>query len=750
MTITIKEAKVKKIIYYNNQNQWGCFAISYTPEGQTGPLKTGLETTVAGNFEGIYEGCKLELIAEEVEHPKYGKQLQLQHYRVFEDSSSKESIINFLTKSSINGIHKALAQKIYDKFGNDSIDVVLHQTEKLKEVNGIGEKTYEVVKKSVSTYFEMEELLKYCAEIGLNKFALTVQLYKEFGSDAVKMLKENPYQLLVKSEALTFNQVDEIAMRAGIPADDDNRLMFGFLYVLNRESVLRGSTGCADTQLKQIFLKTLGLQSNQLYKYTLTKLAEDSKIYIDNDNVYLAEFYEAERNIARTLHYHSTDLANIYKEEIIEEEIHNFPFTLNDDQIKAIYSCLTHQFSVITSLAGCGKSTISKAILNILNRHEQPVILLAPTAKAAKRLSECTGFSSSTIHRFLKVKDNTLKSFGDVVVPRQATILIDESSMVDVRLFERVLDHIHADTRVILVGDTHQLPSVQAGNLLEDIINAGKFNICYLRDITRQAEDSNIIKYSNMVNEGQFIPLDLKSKDLVCTSAQKTQRSKAVDVLKKSYVSNVEKYGLLNVQVICAYKQGTLGVNNMNKVLKSAVNTTNPVLNEKNEEIFPFQIGDKVRHTINNYDLDVFNGETGVVVDIKNATDWENEEGKDLVIVDYGDRRVTYDKFSANELTLSYASTVHASQGSEYDCVFVILDNEVSNILLVRKIVYTAITRAKKKCYILSVDGCVNTAITNDHYKERLTKLTDFILEGVKTDIADEDFDVDEFDEIPF
>ena len=178
MTITIKEAKVKKIIYYNNQNQWGCFAISYTPEGQTGPLKTGLETTVAGNFEGIYEGCKLELIAEEVEHPKYGKQLQLQHYRVFEDSSSKESIINFLTKSSINGIHKALAQKIYDKFGNDSIDVVLHQTEKLKEVNGIGEKTYEVVKKSVSTYFEMEELLKYCTEIYLKKFALIVQLYK--------------------------------------------------------------------------------------------------------------------------------------------------------------------------------------------------------------------------------------------------------------------------------------------------------------------------------------------------------------------------------------------------------------------------------------------------------------------------------------------------------------------------------------------------------------------------------------------
>lgn len=732
MSVTITEAKVKKLIYYNNQNQWGVFAIIYTPEGQTGKLKSGMETTVAGNFEGIYEGCKLNLVAEEVEHPKYGKQLQLQHFSLIEDSSSKEAIINFLTKSSINGIHKALAQKIYDKFGKDSIDIVLHHTERLKEVVGIGEKTYEVVSKSVSAYFEMEELLKYCAEIGLHKFALVMQLYKEFGNDAVRMLKENPYQLLVMSEALSFNQVDEIALKAGVKADDDNRLMYGLLYVLNRESVLRGSTGCDDMQLKSIYQKTLGIQNNQLYRYALTKLVDERKIYIDDDNVYLAEFYEAEENIAKQLTWHNNEFPNVYDEGIVQEEIHNFDFTLNDDQIKAIYSCLTNQFSVITSLAGCGKSTISKAIIRILDRHGMPVILIAPTAKAAKRLYECTGFNASTIHRFLKVKDNTLKSYDDVIIPRNATILIDEASMVDVRLFEKVLENIHADTRVILVGDTHQLPSVQAGNLLEDIINAGKFNVCYLRDITRQAEDSNIIKYSNMVNEGNFIPLDLKSKDLVCTSAQRTQRQKAVNVIAKTYVSNVDKFGLLNVQVICAYKQGVLGVNSMNQVLKSAINAHNhvetPVTNVE-DNVFPFQIGDKVRHTINNYDIDVFNGETGVVVDMKSATDSDNLDGEDLLIVDFGDRIVKYDKFTANELTLSYASTVHASQGSEYDCVFVILDNEISNILLVRKIVYTAITRAKKKCYILSVDGCVNTAISNDHYKERLTKLCDFIKE---------------------
>jgi exodeoxyribonuclease V alpha subunit len=728
MPITIENAKVKKIIFYNNQTHWGVFAMQYTPPNQKGPLKSGLETTVAGNFEGIYEGGKVNLVVEEVEHPKYGKQFQLQHFTLIEDNSSKEAIINFLTKSSINGIHKALAQKIYDRFKSDSIDIVLHHTEKLKEINGIGEKTYNVVKESVSAYFQMEELLQYCAKIGLNKFALTMQLYKEFGDKAVKMLQENPYQLLVLSEALTFNQVDEIAMKAGIKADDDNRLKFGLLYVLNRESVLQGSTGCADMQLKRVFLKTLGIQNNQLYRYAITNLEKNGEIYRDEDNVYLSAFWNAEKNIAQSLSSLNHEIPNKFEENIIKEEIHNFPFVLNDDQVKAIYSCLTHQFSIITSLAGCGKSTISKAILNILSRHRYNINLIAPTAKAAKRLAECTGYQAQTIHRFLKIKDSTLSSYDEVVVPRNALILIDEASMVDVRLFEKVLDVVKSDTRIILVGDTHQLPSVQAGNLLEDIILSGKFNICYLRDITRQAEDSNIIKYSNMVNDGQMIPQDLHTHDLVCTACQKTQRPQAIKMLKNAYSKAVEKYGLLNVQLICAYKQGDLGVNNLNKELRASLGGQIDYSSDE-EDIFPFKVGDKVRHTINNYDLDVFNGETGVVQSIQKAEDFHNLEGKDLMIVDFGDRMVTYDKFSANELTLSYASTVHASQGSEYDCVFVVLDNEISNILLVRKIVYTAITRAKKKCYILSVGGCVNTAISNNHYKERLTKLQDFIKE---------------------
>lgn len=745
MSIKLEEQEVKKVIYYNSQSNWGIFAV---PNKKLVPeLEECADIIITGNFEGIYEGCKVNIEANLATHPRYGKQLQLVQYKILEDTSSKESIVNFLTKSSISGIHKKLANKIYDMFGEESIHVVLHDTVKLRRVDGIGEKTYQIIQKSVSQYFAMEELLNFCASIGLSKYALIIQLFKEFGQGAVKMLKENPYQLLLMSESLSFTQIDDIAMKAGIKADDDNRLTFGLLYVLQRESILQGSTGCSDAQLKQIFLKTLGLKNQQLYRFAVGMLEDNKQIYRDDDNVYFKAFYEAEKNVAGILNTINNEFADgKYDEKVVQEELHNFPFTLNIEQIDAIRSCLKHQFNVITSKAGCGKSTISKAILRIINRSGENTVLIAPTAKAAKRLEECTGYGASTIHRFLKIKDASLESETKVTVPRSTTILIDEASMIDVRLFEKVLEAIQTDTRVILVGDTHQLPSVQAGNVLEDIINSKKFNVCYLTNITRQSDNSNIIKYSNQVNEGIFLPTELQEHDFVCNTIQSFQREQMLTTLAFSYRKNVERYGLLNVQVICAYKQGVLGVNNLNKVLKSVVNENEA----KEDDIFPFQVGDKVRHTINDYKLGVFNGETGVVREFVPAEAPENDEGEDLMLVDFGDKYVYYNKANSYELTLSYANTVHSSQGSEYDIVYVVLDNEISNILLVRKIVYTAITRAKKKCYIINVMPCVNTAISNDHYKVRLTKLTDFILEGVKTDIADEEFDVDEFDEIPF
>lgn len=710
------KVEVSRLIYHNPKNNWGVFA--YVNDGSI-PEITDAEVKVSGNFYGIYEGATVEFAGDIVVHPTYGRQVSLKNFRVITDSTSKQGIIDFLTRSSISGIARANAEKIYDKFGEDSIKVVLNETEKIMCVGGIGEKTYAKVLKSVNKYKDQEELINFCNSLGGIPYRVMISLYDSFGVNAVKLLKQDPYALLAKSN-LSFKQIDDIALKMNLPIDHESRLKVGLLYVLKNESSLKGSTGCDYQELRKVFLKELGLVDTNLYQYTLDTLEKEELVVVEFNEVYLKEFYDAEKSIADYLLLCKTALIHRdYDPQLVEDEINGFDFKLNEQQVHAVKSCLENKFNIITSLAGGGKSTITKAIVNILDKSGEEVILLAPTGKAAKRLNECTGYPTSTIHRFLGYKDN-MDNVGINPVGFNTTIIVDEASMVDVILLNKIIANTVDDTRLILVGDTHQLPSVQAGNILEDIINSKLFNVCMLTDIMRQAENSNIIKYCSYVNgDKTFKPT--KTSDFIYLNFN--SREEILNQMIPAYAKAVGKYGLQETQVLCAYKLGTLGMNNLNKVLKDAVN--------KNEESdsFPFSVGDKVRHTKNNYKKNVFNGETGIVSNIELASDNLFDVDEDTLTVDYGDRLVCYNKGDINELHLSYASTVHSSQGSEYKTVFVILDNEVSNILLIRKIIYTALSRAKQKCILLSTGDCVDKAIHNDFYKQRITKLQDF-LEG--------------------
>lgn len=707
--------KVSRVIYHNSASNWGVF--SYVNDNNFDKL-TDVEVKVSGNFSNLFEGTEVEIFGEIVEHPTYGPQISLQSYKVISSSDSKQGIIEFLTKSTISGIALANATKIYEKFGKNSIEVVLHQTELIKTIDGIGEKTYRKVLKSVNKYKEQEELLNFCNELGGIPYSVIDSLFSTFGVNAVTMLKKDPYGMLAKSN-LSFKQIDNIANRMGIPIDHDSRLKVGLLYVLKNESTLKGSTGCGFQELKKSFVKELGLADHTLYQYTLDLLAKEYKVIIEFNQVFLTEFYEAERNISEYLTFcRTTQIDRDYDPNIVEEEINNFPFTLNSQQVHAIKSCLENKFNIITGQGGVGKSSITKALVNILDRHKENVILLSPTGKASKRLAECTGRHAMTVHRYLGVKDSVENTDPDIV-PFRTTILIDEASMLDVLLFEKVIASANSDTRLILVGDTHQLPSVQAGNVLEDIINSKLFNVCTLTDIMRQAEHSNIIKYCAKVNNNEsFTPI--KTSDFIYLKSN--NREQILNTLLPLYKKAVEVYGLQETQLICPYKLGQLGIKNLNTLLKAEINS-NPVSDK-----FPFSVGDKVKHIKNNYDKKVFNGETGVVLSIKLAEDNFLDVDEDTLVVDFGDRQVEYTKKDIHELTLSYASTVHASQGSEYKAVFVILDNEVSNILLIRKIIYTALSRARQKCILLSTGNCVDTAIHNDFYKERITKLGEFLV----------------------
>ena len=334
---------------------------------------------------------------------------------------------------------------------------------------------------------------------------------------------------------------------------------------------------------------------------------------------------------------------------------------------------------------------------------------MSPTGKATRRLEECTGSSAQTIHKFLKVK-HSIDDAEKVIIPENTVIIIDESSMLDIQLFAKLLQSTNDTTKVILVGDNNQLPSVQAGNILGDLIESGVVNVCRLSTVMRQREDSTILDYCSRVNEGLPI-VECEKPDLIYR--QYDNLNTMHDDILKFYRYEVKcNQSSRNIQVLTIYKKGIMGDVALNQELRDAVNVI-----DENELVFGFALNDKVMHIKNNYEKDVFNGEVGQVI----------AKEEDKILVDYGDKLVSYVTEDVDELQLAYSSTVHKSQGSEYPIVFVVVNSEVSTFLLIRKILYTAISRGKEKVYIFGQRGNVQQCINNDYYEERFTKLKKFL-----------------------
>ena len=403
-------------------------------------------------------------------------------------------------------------------------------------------------------------------------------------------------------------------------------------------------------------------------------------------------------------------LGDKIKESVVDEEIHDFPFELNEQQKKAVHDCLEHNVSVLTGPAGSGKSSITKALSRIYRRCGFNVEHLSPTAKACRRLEECIGTSDAqTIHKFLGMKkDSEVKSKQ---YAEDEVLIIDEASMLDIILFNALLAGTNLTTRILLIGDNNQLPSVQAGNVLGDLVDSNAVHVSKLTDVMRQKENSNIIKYCTDINEGKvFDPVE--AVDFHYEEFGEAQELK--DFFFEKYKEEVEKYGLNEVQVITPYKRGELGMNNLNTFIQENYNKDGLLILE------PYRLGDKVRHTQNNYKKDVYNGETGTII--------KYDDDDEMLLVDFGNKEIWYDKEDANELTLSYVSTVHASQGSEYKSVFVILDDtSVNDFLLIRRLLYTAVSRGKSKVWILSKPYLVDHCIENDSYRPRITKLKEYL-----------------------
>ena len=867
-----KHFKVIRIVWYNAESKWGVLATE--PLFKLSPNQEELmnsygNISITGNFEGIYVDGEIEVTGDIVDG-RYGKAIQLRSYTIIHDSRTKEGVVNFLARSLIKGINVQNAKKIYEAFKDKAIDIVLDNPEKLIGIKGIGAKTVHKVQDSVSQYKKMKPLIDYCSTLGL-PYNLIKKLYDELGDKALESIKTDPYHVLEISSTITFKQMDEVFLKSGGSPSAMVRLETGLLYVLKNLAVLEGSTGCKSSTLKNKFYSTLNLEGgNSEYESTADKLAQEGKLElgenaltgIQQGYVYYKKFVDIEKNIAekvQTLNKYGL-LGDKIREDVVEEEIKDFPFTLNEKQVEAVHKCLEHNVSVLTGCAGCltgdtkvnirigkqrydrkysmkrlyelylecpdmkyytrsfnfrtkkielneiekvvysgrkvvyellvetgktlkatadheiltsngfkqlkdlnkgdlvatryndspsiiwevflcckecgeedtydiccyenhnfvangivvhnsGKSSITKALSHIYRRCGFSVYHLSPTAKACRRLEECIGTQDAqTIHKFLGMrKDEEYKQIK--TYPQDAVLIVDEASMIDIILFNYLLLGSSLTTRILLIGDNHQLPSVQAGNVLGDLIDSKQVHVSELTDVMRQKENSNIIKYCTMINDGEiFDPVEATDFHY----EEFGEGSELKDFFFKKYVQEVKENGLNEVQVITPYKKGELGMDTLNTYIQEKYNAEGEITIE------PFRMGDKVRHTVNNYDKDVYNGETGTIIQY----DEEDEE----MLVDYGNKVITYDKSDVVELVLAYVSTVHASQGSEYKVVFVILDDtSVNDFLLIRRLLYTAVSRGKKKVYILTKPYLVDKCITNDSYRPRITKLKEFM-----------------------
>ena len=415
-----KKFKVEKIVYYNTQRLWGVLGL--TPVDFLDGLETELlnvwgSISACGSFPKPYEDAEVMISGDIIVNPQYGKQISIKSLSIAADTSSKEGIINYLAKGEIEGIGVQLAEKIYETFGDDTIDIVTNHTERLREIYGIGKKTVEKVKNSLTFLKTHESTISYLTKIGIS-YRTIMKLIEEFGDGTVAVIQNNPYEILDVSKELTFKQVDDIYLKAGGSPTSPLRLKIGFLYLLKQQAMMEGSTGCLRNDLSRKFYSLMDISgSEDFFGDTMEELEKEKKIVLGSGiYVYYKEYLDIERSIAEKV----KSLKKCYMpskkidEGIVEEEIGNFPFELNEEQVKAVHDCLNTNVAVLTAGAGCGKTTITKALYRIYTRCGFNVELLAPTAKAGRRPEECTSGEAQTIHKFLKMtKDGDSHRYED-------------------------------------------------------------------------------------------------------------------------------------------------------------------------------------------------------------------------------------------------------------------------------------------------------------------------------------------------
>lgn len=708
------EGIIKSIIYRNEENGYTVLSL----ETSDSPITcTGIMPFFNENDQIIVEG-------ELIYHDKYGEQINVNSASL-KKPSGKKAIISYLSSGNIESIGKKTAELIYEKFGDKSIDVVFNESEKLLSIQGIGKKKLEKIKESTIEARDSREALLYLQGLNIS-FNLSNKIYKAYGDNTISIVKTNPYKLSEDISGIGFIMADTIAMNMQMKTDCKFRISAAISYILKNDAEM---TGSCTISLDDLIDKTFSLIKVDKGKIK-DQINEDllkSKIQImkigNKEFVYDKEIYKAEKSAAINL-------------SRLKNEKYNFNVEINEDldvfskeQQVAINEAFNNMLLVITGGPGTGKTTIIKAICNILDDNNLKFNLAAPTGRAAKRMQESTENSALTIHRLIGIKpESPIPEYNEENKLECDYVIVDEVSMVDIKLMDKLLKALSSNTALILVGDHNQLPSVGPGNVLKDILDTDIKSV-RLKKIFRQAQESNIVVNAHRINDGLYPILNQKNKDFFFIDSNSNNFQKDILDLIRNRLPNYYKLDPINdIQILAPSKKSSWGVLNLNNILQENLNK-NPKYLKINNRIF--KLKDKVMQVRNNYDLEsmdpsnfddgVYNGDIGRIIEI-------DKERESLKIEFYDGNIVSYKKEDIKDLDLSYAITIHKSQGSEFDCV-VIPMMPTSFMLLNRNLLYTAITRAKKLVILIGEKRILKQMVRNNKGSQRLTNLSFWIKE---------------------
>lgn len=723
---------VEKIVYRNAENGYSVLIIS----------DSVIKITAVGVVPLISEGEVVEIDGEMTSNKKYGEQLKIQTIKVCLPDSL-DSISRYLSSGLFKGIGEVTADNIVNEFGEQTFEIIENNPAKLAKVKGVSlakamqlHECFVDLKDMQNTMVGLQKL-----DISLN---LALKIYKTYGVNTLNILKDNPYKMVEDIDGVGFVTADRIAQEIGVKTDSEFRVRAGIVYCLKQAAANSGHTYLPKNELSHIVLRLLLLDkdNHQSLVDSVIELLEISGVVVvlQNENkeiVMFNRYYLLERKIAERLIYlnnSQAELATDVRADIREfEELYGIQ--MHENQIKAIESAIRYGVNVITGGPGTGKTTIIKCILFIFKKLKLNTQLCAPTGRASKRLSEACSEDAKTIHRLLDLDFKNGKgyfTYSENTTLDADVVIVDEVSMCDEYVFSALLSAIKKGGRLILVGDKDQLPSVGAGNILGDIISYGKLSISYLTYIYRQDNKSMIVENAHRINNGKMPIIRNSDSDFLFSNIQGQEKiaEVVVDMVSRR-IPNFMEVDPMSIQVLCPLKKGISGVNNLNIALQQAINPQGKDKKEIKMGEYLFRQFDKVIHTVNNYDLEwsrgdeigvgVFNGDIGKIIDI------DAEEGK--IIVEFEDERVaTYTRDIFDQLLLSYAISVHKSQGSEFDIVVIVLMGG-SCTLMTRNLLYTAVTRAKKMSVIVGNEKNLSFMVSNNYTAKRYTLLTQMLEE---------------------